>query len=106
MAIKLREQRQRALGEFKEGRIRVLVATDIAARGIDIEKLGYVINFDIPNESETYVHRIGRVGRAEKGIALSLCEPEENAYIRDIEKLIGKKIPLNEDHPFPKRTNP
>ena len=104
---KTQGQRQRALSEFKEGRIRVLVATDIAARGIDIEKLGYVINFDIPNESETYVHRIGRVGRAgEKGIALSLCEPDENAYIRDIEKLIGKKIPLNQDHPFPKRINP
>ncbi|NBS26843.1 MAG: DEAD/DEAH box helicase, partial [Gammaproteobacteria bacterium] len=68
---------------------------------------GYVINFDIPNESETYVHRIGRVGRAgEKGIALSLCEPEENAYIRDIEKLIGKKIPLNQDHPFPQTDKP
>jgi len=104
---KTQGQRQRALGEFKEGRIRVLAATDIAARGIDIEKLGYVINFDIPNESETYVHRIGRVGRAgEKGIALSLCEPEENAYIRDIEKLIGKKIPLNEDHPFPQTDKP
>ena len=104
---KTQGQRQRALGEFKDGRIRVLVATDIAARGIDIEKLGYVINFDIPNESETYVHRIGRVGRAgEKGIALSLSEPEENAYIRDIEKLIGKKIPLNEDHPFPQTDKP
>lgn len=104
---KTQGQRQRALSEFKEGRIRVLVATDIAARGIDIEKLGYVINFDIPNESETYVHRIGRVGRAgEKGIALSLCEPEENAYIRDIEKLIGKKIPLNQDHPFPQTEKP
>lgn len=104
---KTQGQRQRALSEFKEGRIRVLVATDIAARGIDIEKLGYVINFDIPNESETYVHRIGRVGRAgEKGIALSLCEPEENAYIRDIEKLIGKKIPLNQDHPFPQTDKP
>lgn len=104
---KTQGQRQRALGEFKEGRIRVLVATDIAARGIDIEKLGYVINFDIPNESETYVHRIGRVGRAgEKGIALSLCEPEENAYIRDIEKLIGKKIPMNQDHPFPQTDKP
>ena len=104
---KTQGQRQRALGEFKDGRIRVLVATDIAARGIDIEKLGYVINFDIPNESETYVHRIGRVGRAgEKGIALSLCEPEENAYIRDIEKLIGKKIPLNQDHPFPQTDKP
>jgi ATP-dependent RNA helicase RhlE len=104
---KTQGQRQKALGEFKDGRIRVLVATDIAARGIDIEKLGYVINFDIPNESETYVHRIGRVGRAgEKGIALSLCEPEENAYIRDIEKLIGKKIPLNQDHPFPQTDKP
>ena len=85
-------QRQRALKDFKDGKIRMLVATDIAARGIDISKLRYVINYDIPNEPETYVHRIGRCGRAgEEGISISICEPEENAYIRNIEKLIKQK---------------
>jgi ATP-dependent RNA helicase RhlE len=65
----------------------MLVATDIAARGIDISKLRYVINYDIPNEAETYVHRIGRCGRAgEEGISISICEPEENAYIREYRK--------------------
>lgn len=78
-------QRQKALKEFKEGKLRVLVATDIAARGIDIDKLRYVINYDIPNVSETYVHRIGRSGRAgEEGVAISICEPEENTFVRDI----------------------
>jgi len=92
---KAQNQRQRVLAQFKAGEIRVLVATDIAARGIDIDKLKYVINYDIPNIAETYVHRIGRSGRAgEKGNAISLCEPEENAYIRDIEKLINQKIEL------------
>lgn len=100
-------QRQRALKNFKEGNVRVLVATDIAARGIDIDKLRYVINYDIPNESETYVHRIGRCGRAgEDGISISICEPEENAYIRDIEKLINKKIELVAGHPFPQTDKP
>jgi len=74
-------QRQKALNYFKEGEIRVLVATDIAARGIDIDKLRFVLNFDIPNEPETYVHRIGRCGRAgEEGISISICEPEENVF--------------------------
>lgn len=100
-------QRQKALKEFKEGKTRVLVATDIAARGIDIQKLKYVINYDVPNESETYVHRIGRSGRAgEDGIAISLCEPEENAYIKDIEKLIQQKIQVVKDHPFPQTDKP
>jgi ATP-dependent RNA helicase RhlE len=100
-------QRQKALKDFKEGNIRVLVATDIAARGIDISKLRYVINYDIPNESETYVHRIGRCGRAgEEGIAISMCEPEENFYIRDIEKLIKQKIPLISSNPFPQTDKP
>jgi ATP-dependent RNA helicase RhlE len=104
---KTQNQRQRALNQFKEGKIRLLVATDIAARGIDIDKLQYVINFDIPNESETYVHRIGRCGRAgEEGVAISLCEPEENAYIRDIEKLIGQKLNRVENHPFPQTDKP
>ena len=104
---KSQNQRQKALKSFKNGQIRVLVATDIAARGIDIDKLRHVINYDIPNESETYVHRIGRCGRAgEDGISISICEPEENAYIRDIEKLIKKKIEVVQDNPFPQTDKP
>lgn len=104
---KSQNQRQKALKDFKAGNIRVLVATDIAARGIDIEKLRYVINFDIPNESETYVHRIGRCGRAgEEGISISLCEPEENGFVRDIEKLINRKIQVVNDNPFPQTDKP
>ncbi len=99
---KSQNQRQKALKDFKAGTIRVLVATDIAARGIDIDKLGYVINYDIPNEPETYVHRIGRCGRAgEEGVAISICEPEENAYIKDIEKLTKQKIEIVSDNPYP-----
>ena len=104
---KSQNQRQKALKSFKNGYIRVLVATDIAARGIDIDKLRHVINYDIPNESETYVHRIGRCGRAgENGISISICEPEENEYIRDIEKLIKKKIEVVQDNPFPQTDKP
>lgn len=104
---KSQNQRQKALNLFKEKQIRVLVATDIAARGIDIDKLQHVINYDIPNEPETYVHRIGRSGRAgENGIAISLCEPEENAYMRDIEKLINLKVPVVKDNPFPQTDKP
>lgn len=100
-------QRQKALNEFKAGNIRVLVATDIAARGIDIDKLRYVINYDIPNEPETYVHRIGRCGRAgDQGISISICEPEENAYIKDIEHLINQKIEVVKDNPFPQTDKP
>jgi ATP-dependent RNA helicase RhlE len=94
--------RQRALANFKSGRTNVLVATDIAARGIDIEELSHVINYDLPNIPETYVHRIGRTGRARaSGIALSFCDGEERAYLRDIHKLIGQKIPVVEDQPYP-----
>lgn len=104
---KSQNQRQKALKDFKEGRKRVLVATDIAARGIDIDKLRHVINYDIPNEPETYVHRIGRCGRAgEEGISISICEPEENAYITDIEKLTRQKIEIVSDHPFPQTDRP
>ena len=104
---KSQNQRQKALGQFKDKQIRVLVATDIAARGIDIDKLQHVINYDIPNEPETYVHRIGRSGRAgENGVAISLCEPEENAYLRDIEKLINLKVPVVKDNPFPQTDKP
>ncbi|MBT8282583.1 MAG: DEAD/DEAH box helicase [Muriicola sp.] len=104
---KSQNQRQRALKDFKEGKKRVLVATDIAARGIDIDKLRHVINYDIPNEPETYVHRIGRCGRAgEEGISISICEPEENAYITDIEKLTRQKIEIISDHPYPQTDRP
>ena len=93
--------RQNALKNFKEGKIRALVATDIAARGIDIDGLTHVINFDIPNVPETYVHRIGRTGRAgASGRALSFCDHEERAYLRDITKLIRREIPMVKDHPF------
>ncbi len=104
---KAQNQRQKALKAFKAGEIRVLVATDIAARGIDIDKLHYVINYDVPNVAETYVHRIGRSGRAgEEGIAIAMCEPEENEFIRDIEKLIKQKITVIKDHPFPQTDKP
>lgn len=93
--------RQRALGEFKSGETSVLVATDIAARGIDIDELSLVINYDLPNISETYVHRIGRTGRASaSGIAISFCDAEERAFLRDIQKLIDQKIPVVTEHPF------
>ncbi len=94
-------QRQRALGNFKEGTTEVLVATDIAARGIDVSELSMVINYDLPNVPETYVHRIGRTGRAKaSGVAISFCNGEERAYLRDIQKLIDQKIPVIEEHPY------
>jgi len=94
--------RQLALNNFKRKTTRVLVATDIAARGIDISELSCVINYDLPNIPETYVHRIGRTGRAGlSGIAISFCDFEEKAYLRDIEKLIKTKVPEVKDHDFP-----
>ncbi len=99
---KSQNARQRALTNFKAQTTRVLVATDIAARGIDVDELEYVINYEIPNIAETYVHRIGRTGRAgAKGTAFSFCDAEEKAFLKDIEKLIDKKIPVIENHPFP-----
>jgi len=99
---KAQNARQRALTNFKAQTTRVLVATDIAARGIDVDDLEYVINFEIPNISETYVHRIGRTGRAgANGTAISFCDAEEKAYLRDIEKLITKAIRVIDDHPYP-----
>ncbi|MCG2587257.1 DEAD/DEAH box helicase [Rhodohalobacter sulfatireducens] len=98
---KSQSARQRALGNFKDQKTRVLVATDIAARGIDVDELKYVINYEIPNEPETYVHRIGRTGRAgADGTALSFVDSVERAYIRDIQKLIGKQIPVIDEHEF------
>jgi len=104
---KAQNQRQKALKDFKSGNVRVLVATDIAARGIDIQKLQYVVNFDVPNIAEDYVHRIGRSGRAgEAGIAISICEPEENIYIKKIEKLIKQKINVIDNPAFPQTDKP
>ena len=98
---KSQNSRQKALQNFKERRTRVLVATDIAARGIDIDELTHVINFEIPNEPESYVHRIGRTGRAgAKGIALSFCDRDEQEHVRNIHLLIKKSIPVEEDHPY------
>eukprot|EP01136_Pigoraptor_vietnamica_P026618 Opistho-1_new@81861 len=100
---KAQNARQRALDNFKGKTTRVLVATDIAARGIDVDNLAYVINFDIPNIPETYVHRIGRTGRAgANGTAFSFCDSEEKNFLRDIQKLIAKNIPVIEDHDFKK----
>ena len=99
---KSQNARQRALRNFKEQTTRVLVATDIAARGIDIDELEFVINYEVPNIAETYVHRIGRTGRAgAKGTAISFCDATEKAYLKEIEKLIAKKIPVIEDHSYP-----
>lgn len=98
---KSQNARQRALGNFKDGKTKVLLATDIAARGIDVAELELVINFDLPNVPETYVHRIGRTGRANaSGISISFCDMEERPYLRDIEKLINQKIPVQSDHPY------
>lgn len=98
---KSQNARQRALNNFKTRQTRVLVATDIAARGIDIDDLTHVINYELPNVPETYVHRIGRTGRAgANGIAVSFCDMEEQVYLRDIHKLIARNIPVVEAHPY------
>lgn len=99
---KSQNARQLALQSFKERKIRILIATDIAARGIDIEELSHVINYDLPEVPETYVHRIGRTGRATRGgIAISFCNHEEKPLLRDIQKLISKEIPEISEHPYP-----
>lgn len=98
---KSQNARQRALGDLKSGRINLLIATDIAARGIDVDGVTHVINVDLPVEPESYVHRIGRTARAgASGVALSFCEVEERAYLRDIEKITRQAIPVVEEHPF------
>lgn len=103
---KSQNARQNALNNFKNGNLRVLVATDIAARGIDIDDLTHVINFELPNVPETYVHRIGRTGRAgNTGVAYSFCDADERVELRDIQKLIGKSIPVVMEHPFPLSAN-
>jgi len=98
---KSQNARQRALTNFKSGETRVLIATDIAARWIDIDELSYVINYDLSNEPETYVHRIWRTGRAGNSwLAISFCDQEEYAYLKDVQKLIWKEIDVEENHPF------
>ena len=100
---KSQNQRDRALAGFRSGDVRTLVATDIAARGIDVEGISHVVNFDLPNVPETYVHRIGRTARAgTKGLAISLCDADETAFVRDIEKLIRLSIPVS-DHSSARR---
>ncbi len=98
---KSQKARELALDSFKKGKIKLLVATDIAARGIDIDELSFVVNYDLPNVPESYVHRIGRTGRAgSSGMAISFCDASERPYLKDIEKLINKKISVIHDHPF------
>ena len=98
---KSQNARQRALEGFRRGAVRVLVASDIAARGLDIDDVSHVINFDVPNEPETYVHRIGRTGRAgASGEALSFCSHEERGFLRAIEKIVRQKVPVEGDHPY------
>ncbi len=98
---KSQNARQKALEDFRSGKVRVLVATDIAARGIDVDGISHVINFDLPNEPESYVHRIGRTARAgNEGIAISFCDGEERAFLRDIEKTIRQPVPVDATHAF------
>ena len=99
---KSQNQRDRVLAAFRKGQVRTLVATDIAARGIDVDGISHVVNYDLPNIPETYVHRIGRTARAgAEGVAISLCDGEEAAYLRDIEKLIRMPLPMTD-----RRSNP
>ena len=98
---KSQSARERALAGFKKGNVRVLVATDIASRGIDVDGITHVINFELPNEPESYVHRIGRTGRAgAAGIALSFCDPSERTFLRDIERLTRARLRVVESHPY------
>lgn len=99
---KSQNQRQNALNSFKDNKTRVLVATDIAARGIDIDELTHVFNYELPNVPESYVHRIGRTGRAgADGVAISFCDALERKYLKDIQKLIGQKVPVEDNHSYP-----
>lgn len=100
-ANKSQNQRTRTMDGFRSGSVSVLVATDLAARGIDVDDIELVVNFDLPNEPETYVHRIGRTARAgNEGVAVSFCDAEERALLRDIERLVGFRIPVELDHPY------
>jgi ATP-dependent RNA helicase RhlE len=96
---KSQNARQRALNGFRDGTLRLLVATDLAARGIDVHGITHVVNFDLPDEAESYVHRIGRTGRnGADGIAITLCDPSENAKLRQVERVIRGKLPIAASH--------
>jgi len=98
-------QRERALESFRRGTTRVLVATDVAARGIDVDGVSHVVNFELPDDCESYVHRIGRTGRASaSGVAWTLCDADERAQLARIERLVRKAIPVRHDHPYAART--
>lgn len=98
---KSQSAREKALSDFRSEKIRVLVATDIVARGIDVSHVGYVINYDLPDDAKSYVHRIGRTARAGRsGVAISFCDDSERGLLKDIEKLINMKIPVKTDHPY------
>ncbi len=97
---KSQNARQRAMEKFRSGEARILVATDIAARGIDVDGISHVVNFELPNESESYVHRIGRTARAgAEGIAISFCDPSERGFLRDIERLVKRKLTVIGEEP-------
>jgi ATP-dependent RNA helicase RhlE len=99
---KTQTDRQTALNKFKNGYVNILIATDVAARGIDVDQLDAVINFDMPNVPETYVHRIGRTGRAGNlGTSYSLCSADEKTYVKTIQQLINVQIPVEDNHPYP-----
>jgi ATP-dependent RNA helicase RhlE len=101
-ADKPQKARERALVHFQDGKTRVLVASDIASRGLDIEDISHVVNYNLPEEAEVYVHRIGRTGRAgQAGKAISLCALDERHYLDDVERLLDRPIPVITDHPFP-----
>lgn len=98
---KSQNARTKTLDEFRDGRCEILIATDIASRGIDVDDITHVYNMDLPNEPEVYVHRIGRTGRAGRsGTSISFCDETEGSFLRDIEKIIGTKLPVDRDHPF------
>jgi ATP-dependent RNA helicase RhlE len=98
---KSQNARTKALDDFRDGRLSVLVATDVASRGIDVDGISHVFNYDLPNEPESYVHRIGRTGRAgREGVAIAFCDHSEGDFLRGIERLIGQSIPIDEDHPW------
>jgi superfamily II DNA/RNA helicase len=104
---KSQNQRERVLAAFRKGEVRTLVATDIAARGIDVDGISHVVNYDVPNIPETYIHRIGRAARAgAEGVAISLCDGEEVGFVRDIEKLIRVSIPVSDKRPQPRHSEP
>jgi len=97
---KSQNARTKTLDEFRDGRCEILIATDIASRGIDVDDITHVYNMDLPNEPEVYVHRIGRTGRAGRsGTSISFCDETEGSFLRDIEKIIGTKLPVDRDHP-------